>query len=158
MVHADFAHDVQDVVGALTDPEFLAERNLSLGELSVECEVEEDEVSTTITMAREVRRVLPGLLAKLFDPVNVMDMTEKWKKSGKGWKGDWTMTVREQPVTIRGSFELMPASDGCRYSVSHRVTAKVPLVGWQIEKYILGQTAKGAEDELEYLRKYLDQN
>ena len=42
-----------------------------------------------------------------------------------------------------------------RYSVKHRARAKVPFVSEQVEKFILGHTTRGAEDELEYLSKYL---
>ena len=154
-VHAEFEHNVQAVYDALTTPEFLVDRSLALRELSAECEVEKGEECTTITMVREVRRDLPGILAKLFDPVQVMDMTEKWRPDGDGWRGNWTLTVRGQAVTILGSFELAPTSTGCRYSVSHQARAKIPFVGNQVEKYILGQTVKGANDELEYLRDYL---
>ena len=154
-VHADFEHDVQAVYNALTTPEFLVDRSLALGELCAECDVEKNAGRTTINSVREVRRVLPGILAKLFDPVHVMDMTEKWQPDGKGWRGDWTMTVRGQAVTILGSFELMPTSTGCRYSVSHQARAKIPFVGSQVQKFILGQTVKGANDELVYLRDYL---
>jgi len=154
-VSSDFNHDVQAVFEALTDPEYLADRSLALGEGCSGCEVQGDAQRATITMVREVRRELPGVLAKLFDPVNVMDMTEEWRANGDGWRGNWTMAVRGQPVTILGSFELMPTSEACRYSVSHRARAKVALVGAQVEKYVLGQTTRGAEDELEYLRDFL---
>jgi hypothetical protein len=155
-VHAEFEHDVQTVYDALTTPEFLVDRSLALNELCTECGIEKNEGCTTIIMVREVRRALPGVLARLFDPVNVMDMTEKWEEDGEGWRGEWTMTVRGQTVTILGSFELVPTDNGCRYSVSHRAGAKIPFVGGQVEKYILGQTIKGANDELGYLRDYLD--
>ena len=65
------------------------------------------------------------------------------------------MDVRGQPITISASFELVPTKSGCRYSVTHRVKAKIPLVGKQIEKYILSQTSDGATDELTYLRDHL---
>ena len=154
-VHAEYEHNVQAVYKALTTPEFLVDRSLALGELCAECDVEESKEGTTISMVREVGRNLPGVLSKLFDPVHVMDMTEKWQQDGKGWRGDWTMTVRGQAVTILGSSELVPTSSGCRYSVSHQVRAKIPFVGSQVEKFILGQTIKGANDELAYLGDYL---
>ena len=154
-VHAEFEHDVRAVYEALTNPEFLVDRSLALRELSAECEVEEGEECTTINMVREVRRDLPGILARVFDPVHVMDMTEKWRSDGEGWRGNWTLTVRGQAVTILGSFELVPTSSGCRYSVSHQAKANIPFVGSQVKKFILGQTVKGANDELEYLRDYL---
>ena len=58
-------------------------------------------------------------------------------------------------MTILGSFELVPTNGGCRYSVSHQASAKISFVGSQVQKFILGQTIKGANDELEYLREYL---
>jgi len=155
-VQKEYEHEVQVVYEALTDPQFLVDRNLALGELSAECEVETDAQSATITAEREVRRELPGVLARFFDPVNVMDMSEHWQADGDGWRGEWTMTVRGQPVTILGRFELTPSQNGCRYRVSHQARAKIPLVGGQVEKFILGQTAQGATDELEYLGDYLD--
>lgn len=155
-IHADYELPVKSIFEALTDPEFLTDRNLALGELSSECEAEESKGRTAISAVREVRRDLPGALAKLFNPLNTMDMTEQWDAEGRGWQGQWTLEVRDQPVTIFGTFELIPTETGCRYSVSHKVKVIIPFVGRQVQKYILGQTAKGATDELEYLRNYLD--
>jgi hypothetical protein len=157
-VQLEFNQDVNTIYKALTDPQFLIDRNLALGELSSECDVEESKQGATVNAVREVRRDFPGVLSKLFDPVNVMDMEETWMADGSGWKGNWTMAVRGQPVTILGNFTLAPHNGGCRYSVSHQARVNVPFVGRQVEKYILGQTAKGASDELEYLRSYLEDN
>ncbi|MDH3788437.1 MAG: DUF2505 domain-containing protein [Xanthomonadales bacterium] len=154
-IRTDFEQDAKAVFKAMTDPEFLTDRNLALGEISSEYEVSEGGDRTTLTAVREVRRELPGVLAKLFDPVSVMDITENWQAQGDGWTGEWYLQVREQPVTVTGQFQLVPSETGCSYSVTHRVRAKVPFVSGQIEKYVRTQTAKGANDELEYLRKYL---
>jgi hypothetical protein len=155
-IHTDFEHGVEAVHKAMTDPEFLVDRNLALGEISAEYDVAEEGTGTTLTAVREVRRILPGVLAKLFDPISVMDVTENWQAKGDGWAGEWKLDVREQPVSVTGLFELVPTSTGCKYSVSHRAKAKIPFMSGQIEKYILGQTTKGATDELEYLRNFLD--
>ena len=154
-VSYEFDHDVQTVYETLTEPQFLVDRCLALGELSAECEVEEDEHSTVVKLVREVSRDLPRVLAKLFDAVQVTDMVEKWQPDGEGWRGTWELDVRGQPVTVAASFQLEPTSTGSRYTVSHSARAKIPLVGKQVEKYILGQTASGATDELVYLRDYL---
>ena len=154
-VKVKFDHNIETVFNALTDPEFLVERNLSIGEISAEYDKEENAEETSLQAVREVRRALPGMLAKLFDPVNIMDMTEKWYADGEGWTGDWLLEIRGQPVTVTGHFDLVPSGAGCQYSVSHKASAKIPFVSGQIEKYILGQTRDGAYDELEYLRKHL---
>ena len=155
-VSYEFEHDVQTVYEALTEPQFLVDRCSALGELSAECEVEEDEDGiTTVSLLREIERDLPKMLAKIFDPVQIMDMTEQWRPDGDGWSGSWTMDVRGQPVVISASFELVPTAQGCQYTVTHSAKAKVPLIGKQLEKYILGQTSEGATDELSYLAEYL---
>ncbi|MEH6593799.1 MAG: DUF2505 domain-containing protein, partial [Halioglobus sp.] len=135
--------------------QFLVDRSLALGELSAECEVEESDSLTLVSLTREVSRDLPKILAKVFDSVQVMDMTEEWAPEGEGWRGKWTIAVQGQPVTISANFELLPTRTGCRYTVSHSAKAKIPLVGSRVEKYILGQTADGARDELEYANKHL---
>lgn len=154
-VSFEFKQDVQTVYETLTEPQFLVDRCLALGELSAECEVEEDQDNTTVSLVREVSRDLPRVLAKLFDAVQVTDMTEHWQAAKEGWRGKWTLDVRGQPVTVSASFELVPVKNGCRYTVSHRAKAKIPLLGKQVEKYILGQTTDGATDELQYLSDYL---
>ena len=154
-VSYEFDHDVQTVYETLTEPQFLVDRCLALGELSAECEVEEDEETTVVKLVREVSRDLPRVLAKLFDALQVTDMVEQWQPDGDGWRGTWELDVRGQPVTVAARFQLEPTSTGSRYTVSHSVKAKIPLVGKQVEKYILGQTASGATDELAYLRDYL---
>jgi hypothetical protein len=155
-VSTEFNHEIQTVYEALTDPDYLVDRNLALGELSSECEVERFEGGATITAVREVRRELPAFIARLFNPVNVLDMTEHWRLNGDHWSGDWTMRIRSQPVTIFGSFELVPTPAGCRYRVTHRAKAKIPLIGGRLETFVLEQTDQGAADEQAYLEDYLD--
>lgn len=155
-VDFELEHDLQTVYETLTDPDFLVERCLALGELSAECEVEEGDGITTVRLVREIQRDLPKLLLKLFDSVQVTDMTEEWEPAGEGWRGSWTLKVRGQPVTVAADFELVPTGRGCRYSVTHSAKAKIPLAGKAVEKYILGETSGGARDELTYLSRYLD--
>jgi len=150
-----FECDAQSVYECLTEPHFLVDRCLALGELSAECDVIEDDETTTINLVREVRRELPRILAKLFDPVQLMDMTEHWREDGDGFVGDFIIEIRGQPVTITAEFELVSTQDGCLYTITHKVKARVPLVGRQLEKYVLGQTAEGARDELDYLNEQL---
>lgn len=154
-VDFDFEHDVQTVYETLTDPDFLVDRCLALGELSAECDVEEGEEATVIRLEREIRRDVPRFLEKIFGSVQVTEMEETWRPHKDGWRGEWTLKVRGQPVTVFADFELRSTAGGCRYSVSHRAKAAIPLVGSRVEKFILSQTSDGAADELTYLRDYL---
>jgi hypothetical protein len=97
-------------------------------------------------------------MAKLFDPVQTLKMTETWRDDGEGGcNGDFTIDIDGQPITISADFELYPTDDGCCYRIEHRVKARVPLIGGRLEKYVLGQTLSGCEQELDYLRDQLDQ-
>lgn len=154
-VRFDFDCDVKAVYETLTDPQFLVDRCIALGEISAEGDVEESEEGVTINLVREIRRDLPRVLAKVFDPVQVTEMTETWEQDTDGWSGSWVLKVAGQPVTVFGDFELEPTASGCRYRVSHSARANIPLLGKSIEKYILGQTSSGANDELNYLRDHL---
>jgi len=151
----DFDHDLQTVFETLTDPQFLVDRCIALGELDAECEVEEDGDAVILTMVREIQRDLPKVLDKVFGGVQTTDFTEEWRPHKDGWKGHWTMSVRGQPVTVDAEFQLQPTAKGCRYSVSHSAKAKIPLLGGQVEKFILGATTGGATDELNYLKEFL---
>jgi hypothetical protein len=154
-VKFEFEHDVQTVYATLTDPDFLVDRCLALGELSAECDVEENDDETMVNLVREIQRDLPTVLARVFGSVQVTEMRERWVPCEGGWRGAWKLSVHDQPVTVFGDFELLATPRGCRYSVSHRARAAIPLLGKQVEKFILGQTSGGANDELAYLRDYL---
>jgi hypothetical protein len=155
-MHFEFDHDVQSVFDLLTDPDFLVDRCLELGELEASCEVDTKGDATVISLSRTLERDLPRVLAKVFDPVQTIHMTETWKPDGDGgFTGDYTFDVQGQPVSVSATFELYPTEDGCCYSIEHRAKAKVPLLGGQIEKFVRAQAKDGCLAELEYLQQSL---
>lgn len=155
-LHYEFEHEVESVVNLLTDPRFLVDRCLGLGELEADCEVEAQGDTTVIGLTRKVQRDLPRFLAKMFDPVQTMQMREEWQPDGEGgWKGEFTIDIEGQPVSIGASFELYPTEEGCCYSIEHHAKAKIPLIGGKVEKYVLGQTEEGCTAEIEYLQQQL---
>lgn len=156
-MHYEFDHDAQSVFDLLTDPQFLVDRCLELGELEASCEVEEQDGATVIRLSRKLERDLPRFLAKMFDPVQTVQMTETWQSDGDdGYTGDYTFVIEGQPVSIGATFKLYPTDDGCCYVINHRVKAKVPVVGKQIEKFIHGQAKEGCVEELDYAQQCLD--
>lgn len=152
----EFDCDVETVMGLLTDPQYLVDRNLALGELEADCDVDEEGDALVINVRRKVVRELPGFLAKMFDPEQVMQMTETWQPDDEGgWAGNYTMEFEGKPVSIAADFELYATDTGCCYSIQHRAKAKIPLIGGKVEKYIMGQTASGCDDEIGYLQEHL---
>ena len=156
-LHFEFDHDAHSVFAVLTDPQFLVDRCLEMGELEASCDVEERAKSTVISLTRKVEQDLPRFLANMIHPVQTIQMTETWRPDGNGgFTGNYTFVMQGQPVKISASFELYPTDDGCCYVIDHSVKAKVPLVGGRIEKYVHGQAKQGCVKELEYAQRYLD--
>lgn len=151
----EFDSDVDTVQQMLTDPEFLAERLIALGEDEPEVKVSRRGGTVTLTLKRAARRDLPKVAAKIIGEVQRFEMTEKWKADGDGWTGDYHIDVVGAPVEINASFELVPTDGGCQYTISHKPKAKIPVVGKTLEKFLVKQTAEGCERELEYLAEAL---
>lgn len=147
---------VETVFERLTDPDYLVERSLALGELDADCTVEEDGAAVLITMRRQIERKLPAVLARLFSPRQTIELVERWNTSGRVHKGSYELKVLGQPVTVKAELQLKAAGAGkSLYTVSHSAKAAIPLVGGKVEAFILSQTEAGARAELEHLAKSL---
>ncbi|MCY4045450.1 MAG: DUF2505 domain-containing protein [Cellvibrionales bacterium] len=153
-----FNHSADNVFDAFTDPDFLVDRALALGELSAEVEIEETDTTSTIKMRREVIRDLPKFLAKLFDPKQVLNVEERWTKSGNDYKGQSEFTVEGQPVLVKTKTTLTSTPDGCEFSIDYDAKAKIPLVGGKVEKFIISNCLEGTQKELEYTNEKLNES
>lgn len=155
-VHYEFEHDVESVFNLLSDPDFLVDRCLALGELEASCDIEQQGDITVVKLTRKLERDLPGFLAKMMDSVQIMHIKEQWQPDGgDGWAGEYIFDVEGQPVAISARFELYPTDIGSCYSIEHKASAKIPLVGRKIEKFIHTQAEEGCIAELDYLRDRL---
>ncbi len=146
-----FTAPLDTVYAALTDPKFLEERCLELGELSANCKVRKLAHGHAVTMKREVKRELPSFLSKLFNPVQTIVIEERWSDDDEGKTATYKLEVNGQPVEVTADISLRPAGKGCVYEIEHRCKARIPLIGGQIERFVLGQTEAGCKDELDYL-------
>ncbi len=154
-VSYSFESDVETIFEYLTDPDFLVERCVSLGEKDIECEVETDGRKTTVRIERTIKRDLPKVLAKLFGDENRMIMTEHWEEVGASMLGKYNVEVVGQPVTLTANFKLEPSESGSVYSVDYKCRAKIPMVGKKVEDFILGQTEDGMRKEMDFLQARL---
>ena len=146
-----FNENVESVYINLTDPEFLKARCEALGEIKVTCNVEEHEGEKTVVLDRTIRRDLPKILAKMFNPENRTVMTEKWIEDGDSYRGSYEIEVHGQPVSLYADFSLEPLGEGSVYKIEHRCKARIPVVGKHVEKFVLGQIADGFNREMDIL-------
>ncbi len=152
----DFDQPADRVFALLTDPDFLVERNLALGDLESECEVEEDDREIRVTTRRQKPVELNALLQRFFDPVQRVQIDEVWQRDGKGWRGSYEAAIAGQPVTVAASFGLKPRGKGCRFEITHTCSVKIPVVAGRIKKIVLAQAADESRAELGFARDTLD--
>lgn len=153
--HYSFHAGADTVFEMLTDPDFLVQRCVALGEKNIQCDVEMEGRKTRVVLARTIKQDLPAVLAKLFGDENRMVMTENWESIGNSWMGSYKVEVQGQPVVLSAKFTLKPAGEGCEYRIDYTCKASIPLVGGKVEAFILGQTEEGMRREMDYLKSKL---
>lgn len=147
-----FPVDAKTIFEHLTSTDFLKKRCEIQGEIKVDCKVSEKKGVTTVVLDRTIRRDLPSILAKMFNPENRTIMTETWQKKGEAYEGDYEIEVKGQPVTLFAKFTLVNNAKGSVYTIEHSCKARVPLVGKHVEKFVIGQIATGFNKEMDILK------
>ena len=151
-----FDSDVQTVFELLTDPDYLVQRSIDMGEASADCEVSDvGEDETQVEITREVEQELPAFLAKLFSPSQIVSQSECWKRCGEKFVGNYDIQIQGQPVQVHSSFKLEPNGEGCEYSVDHHVSVKIPVIGKKVGEFVQAQTEDGIMRQLEHAREQL---
>lgn len=155
-VSCDYKFSVNDVFDTMVDPDFLAERNIALGDIETECEAEEVDGKVVVRMTRKVEPEMNAWLKKMFSPEQTLHMVETWTKNGSGWSGEYVIEFEGQPITLGATFSLEPCAGGCVYSIQHTASAKIPLVGKKLEKEALSRSEHGVIAELELAARWLE--
>ncbi len=151
-----FDSDVDTVFELLTDPDYLVQRSIDMGEASADCEVSDvGEDETQIEITRKVEQDLPVFLAKIFSPSQTVNQSECWKRYGEKYVGNYDIQIQGQPVEVHSSFKLEPSESGCEYSVDHNVCVKIPVIGKKVGKYVQTQTEDGILRQLEHAKEKL---
>ena len=151
-----YSADIDKVFSLLTDPKWLEERSLAMGELSARIKASKSATGVRLAMTRRVRRDLPALVAKVLSPEADLQFEEHWESAeGGGYIGTLSMDIVGQPVKMRAEFELAPAGKGCIYRIAHHAKCSIPLVGGPVAKFAQGQIEEGCAEEIAYLLSYL---
>ena len=150
-----FNHDLQTVFELLTDPDFLVQRAIALGDMEAECELDESAEMIHIRMTRKISRELPGFLKKLFSSQQVVELDEKWHSHDDDKSGSFMITVQGQPIVVEARFTLRPTDGGCEYCFEHSAKARFPLIAGKIEQFINTHTESEVRREIAYAQRQL---
>ena len=151
-----FPVDIEEVYELLTSPDFLVDRNVALGDIDSECEVEEAGSDLLMTIKRTRQLDMPAFLANVLGGNPIFHIEEQWQAVEDCYEGSSTTTVGSQSGTVHTEFTLSPTRKGCEYKISHSAKIKIPIVGRKVEKYIINTAAEDVKKEMDYLQSALD--
>ncbi len=98
------------------------------------------EIATTQDLRRDI---LPGVLAKALPSGFQVLRWERWRPAQDGQvRGDVRITATGLSGSALGSADLTPTAGGSALRFAGTVAVRVPVLGGQIEKYIVAQIAK----------------
>ncbi len=154
-----FDADVDTVATLMTDPDFIVDRCLAIGELSAECHADEDRGPVTLHTTRMARQDLPGFLTRLVGEKQTVTVHEEWQNVADGgedrYTGRYTVRSAMAPIEIEGRFTLQPDGSGSLYEVEHSFHVPIPLIGGRVEKVLRRQITATVEAELAYAAERL---
>jgi hypothetical protein len=154
-IEYELEHPAERVFGLLTDKNFLAERLEAVGEDPPVINVSKKGKKVEIQLKRAARHDLPKVAAKLVGSVQKFSMKESWQPDGDGWLGKYLIEFEGVPGSVAADFELYPTDDGCVYSITHKPSVNLPLVGKMLEKILVSQVENGCDAEIDYLVEVL---
>lgn len=152
----NFNASIDKVFSLPTNPKWLEERSLVLGELSAKVKKKQSAKALSLSMLRRVKRELPALITTLLPSESDIQFEESWMHDPKGgYQGLLTMEIVGQPVKMQAKFALTATGRGCRYRIEHRTKCGIPLVGGMVAQFAQGQIEQGCADEPAYLAAQL---
>ena len=97
-----------------------------------------------IATSQDLRRgVLPGPLAKALPSTLTLLRAEIWRPVGDGLvRGDIRISASGVAGSALGTADLTPLPDGSKLRFAGSVKVGIPLVGGQIEKFVVALIAK----------------
>jgi Protein of unknown function (DUF2505) len=151
-----YDRSVDEVFALVTDPDFLKRRAEAAGEKNVVVRVDRDGARMTIRIERDLERKLPGFMKKVFNPTNHLVDVQTWDTSGASKTSEWTVEVQGQKrVEIRGRLTIAPADGGCVYTEAFDAVVRVPLIGGQVERYVVNETEASIRQQIEFAGRAL---
>ena len=154
-IEYELEHPADQVFDLLTDKQFLAERLEAVGEDPPVIKISKKGKKIEIQLERAARRDLPRVAAKLIGSVQRFTMKETWQPDGEGWSGSYLIKFEGVPGSVAADFELYPTDAGCVYSIEHKPSVNMPVIGKTLEKILASQVEDGCDAEIDYLVEVL---
>lgn len=150
-----FPQDIHTVYQTLTDPEFLKQRAIALGSVNASCESDANDHDCKLTLVRERKINVPGVLSAFVKSVQIATTEEHWSLNGDQYECSNTTEIDGAPLSIIGTMALTPNASGCTFSANFETKAHIMFGKKNLQQYAAKTIAKELELECEYTAKHL---
>ena len=141
-------------------PEYIAERAASVARFSHMISSSNGNNIVTFNYGDTLPEATPKMIRKLLgESINFVEVTrlpQVLNASGSA-TGTIDITVQNQPATIHATSTLLPTATGCRMDFEGELKIKVPLIGGEIEKYLVKFVPDVFEEIGRLVKRCLDQ-
>jgi len=151
-----FSQDIQTVFKTLTDSDFLKQRAIDLGSVKASCNSDADDQDCKVTLVRERKINVPGVLSAFVKSVQIATTEEHWSQNGDQYTCRNTTEIDGAPLSIMGTMTLAPNGNGCTFSADFETKANIMFGKKKLQQYAAKTIAKELELECEYTAKHLN--
>lgn len=158
-VSHEYAHPIETVIGAFTDPDFYLHKFEGIGARDVEVLASDDDGDVfSVETRRDVPLEVPAALKKLLGSWTTVIQNEEWVEGEDGeYLNELQINSEGVPAVVTGSMTLIPTDDGCINEVVIEITCNIPLIGRKVEAFVADNTEELLDAEYEFIQGYLDE-
>jgi hypothetical protein len=144
-----YPQGLEEVYRRLPTEAFVAGRYRALGALDVRVSGRSIGPSGgSFDFERDVKAELPSFARRALGERSTLCHEERWSPSGAGWRCDFVVAAKQQPVRLFGVMELSPKGEGTEHRITLDVEVKIPLIGGKVAKWLSGNFGRNLELEL----------
>ncbi|UCC15124.1 MAG: DUF2505 domain-containing protein [Gammaproteobacteria bacterium] len=158
-VSHEYAHPIETVIGAFTDPDFYLQKFEGIGARDVEVLASDSADGVfTIETRRDVPLDVPGTLKTLLGSWTTVIQNEEWVEGEDGeYLNELEINSEGVPAVVTGSMTLIPTDEGCINEVVIDIACSIPLIGRKLEGFVAESTDAQLDAEYEFIQEYLDE-
>lgn len=156
----ELTHKADAVLQTATNPSYLKQRYSKVDHLiTFDLEpVQDDEAGFECLIRREfgIGDGVPRVIRKIVGESLVLEQQHQWDRQGPPYTGSLHIEAAGFPGEISAGLLLQDRGDsGSLIEVDGNISAGIPIVGGQIEKFLMGHVQKVIKDSFQSLNDYI---
>lgn len=118
---------------------------------------DDDEVFACAVKRVTETHNLPGIARKIVGKDLTLIQEHEWQRLGSpAYHGRMHIHVHGVPGEIQGDMRLTPLDEhSCEMSISGSISARVPLIGGQVEKMLLARAENSVYETMQAIERYV---